>query len=117
MKEATGTQGSTIDKASSFFFGLAGAAGITLSPHLVTRKAGGGSAKRGKPRTKKPKPPAAEEQQQQGANAAAIAKGGMASQLLDKFPAFDPSWPDEIKTKWFSGFERLMESADKTGQI
>lgn len=24
--------------------------------------------------------------------------------LLDKFPTFDPAWPDEIKAKWFDGF-------------
>jgi hypothetical protein len=30
--------------------------------------------------------------------------------LLAKFPEFDPSWPDELKTKWFAGFERLMKS-------
>ena len=24
--------------------------------------------------------------------------------LLTKFPTFDPSWPDEIKSKWFDGF-------------
>ncbi len=29
-------------------------------------------------------------------------------QLLGKFPSFDPNWPDELKTKWFEGFERLM---------
>jgi len=29
--------------------------------------------------------------------------------LLEKFPAFDPSWPDEIKEKWFAGFSDLIE--------
>jgi hypothetical protein len=28
--------------------------------------------------------------------------------LLSKFPSFDPSWPDEVKSKWFDGFHRLM---------
>lgn len=28
--------------------------------------------------------------------------------LLQKFPAFDPKWPDELKAKWFEGFERFM---------
>lgn len=28
--------------------------------------------------------------------------------LLNKFPSFDPSWPDEIKMKWFSAFEELQ---------
>jgi hypothetical protein len=28
--------------------------------------------------------------------------------LLEKFPSFDPSWSDELKSQWFEGFERLM---------
>ena len=28
--------------------------------------------------------------------------------LLNKFPQFDPSWPDEVKLKWFSAFDELM---------
>jgi hypothetical protein len=39
------------------------------------------------------------------------AQKGIEDKLLDKFPPFDPSWPDAIKTKWFDGFERLMKSS------
>jgi hypothetical protein len=28
--------------------------------------------------------------------------------LLEKFPKFDPEWSEELKTKWFEGFGRLM---------
>ena len=31
------------------------------------------------------------------------------SALLAKFPAFDPSWPDNVKAKWFETFEKLRE--------
>jgi hypothetical protein len=31
------------------------------------------------------------------------------SLLLAKFPAFDPGWNDEIKSKWFSAFDELMK--------
>jgi hypothetical protein len=33
--------------------------------------------------------------------------------LLSKFPSFDPAWPDEVKTKWFEGFNKLMEQFKK----
>lgn len=33
--------------------------------------------------------------------------------LLDKFPDFDPAWPDDIKAKWFDGFETFMKGAAK----
>lgn len=29
--------------------------------------------------------------------------------LLAKFPTFDPTWPDEVKLKWFQGFEELLK--------
>ncbi len=28
--------------------------------------------------------------------------------LLAKFPTFDPSWPDEVKLKWFEAFDKLL---------
>ncbi|HWG17462.1 MAG TPA: hypothetical protein VN678_06335, partial [Acidobacteriaceae bacterium] len=29
--------------------------------------------------------------------------------LMEKFPTFDPSWPDNLKTSWFSAYEQLMK--------
>jgi hypothetical protein len=31
------------------------------------------------------------------------------SLLLSKFPAFDPSWNDDVKLRWFSAFDELMK--------
>lgn len=39
----------------------------------------------------------------------------MTSKLLEKFPAFDPNWPEPIQAKWFEGFARLMGSVEKDG--
>jgi len=33
--------------------------------------------------------------------------------LMEKFPALDPAWPDEVKAKWFDAFAKLMESAEE----
>jgi len=33
--------------------------------------------------------------------------------LLDKFVAFDPEWPDDVKSKWFDDYDRLRESHAK----
>ncbi len=35
-------------------------------------------------------------------------EASLQSQLLNKFPEFDPTWPDEIKAQWFQGFQKLM---------
>jgi len=29
--------------------------------------------------------------------------------LLEKFPTFDPAWPDEVKLKWFDAFDQLLK--------
>jgi Family of unknown function (DUF5343) len=35
------------------------------------------------------------------------------NQLLDKFPPFDPAWFDELKAKWFDGYQRLLAIGEK----
>ncbi|HEX2592390.1 MAG TPA: hypothetical protein VHL34_12885 [Rhizomicrobium sp.] len=36
--------------------------------------------------------------------------------LISKFPTFDPTWPNDVKVKWFAGFDRLMKSVDQIGR-
>lgn len=115
MRQATGAQGTTIDKASYFFFGLANEAGIELSPHLAFRKGGNGSsAKKARPKRKANKP--VDPSPPPLPSRPPAPQGAMTDRLMEKFPTFDPSWPDEIKTQWFAAFERLMTSAEKSGQ-
>ena len=38
---------------------------------------------------------------------------GVVDQLLNKFPEFDPAWTDELKEKWFDGYQRLLSMAEK----
>jgi hypothetical protein len=34
--------------------------------------------------------------------------------VLDKFPTFDPSWPDDVKSKWFEAFNTLLKKGEAT---
>jgi hypothetical protein len=34
-------------------------------------------------------------------------------QLLEKFPTFDPAWPEQVQAKWFDAFESLMSRVDR----
>lgn len=36
--------------------------------------------------------------------------------LLSKFPNFDPSWPDELKLKWFAAFDELLKKGGYKSQ-
>lgn len=111
---ATGATGDTVRKCIAFMLSMAKDAGVELSPHLLKRgaiprraaarqsrqKNGTGANTGQKPqdaaetRPEPPKPPV----------------GDWMDQLLGKFPNFDPDWPDELKAKWFEGFERLMNA-------
>jgi hypothetical protein len=45
-----------------------------------------------------------------GQNLGQISNGnGLDKLLLDKFPGFDPAWPDEVKLKWFAAFDELLK--------
>lgn len=34
-------------------------------------------------------------------------------QLLEKFPTFDPAWPEQVQAKWFDAFEEFMSRVEK----
>jgi hypothetical protein len=110
---ALGASGDTLRKCQAFFIAAAEDAGITISPHIkkrrvlrTPRRAAGRPPLTSKP--PKPKnggggnPPLDE------------GHGGTPfstwhSALLSKFPELDPSWPDDVKAKWFDAFQVLMQ--------
>lgn len=99
-----GIGGSTITKAVSFFLAAVAAAGVEVSKHIKApppKRNGAPRAKRAKARglsdVETPAIPIAPQRPAQSA----------AELLLAKFPDFDPSWPEDIKTKWFESFSSL----------
>lgn len=100
-----GIGGSTITKAVSFFLTAATAAGLEVSKHIKTPP----PKRNGAPRAKR----SAKSKSAAGADASPVVhahtshKQSAAQLLLAKFPDFDPSWPEEIKTKWFESFSSL----------
>ena len=94
-------------KCIKFFIGLAGDGGLRLSP-FVTKKTRNtrsvtASKKPAKILDKKDKTEIPQQSEQ-------IPNGISLDKLLvDKFPGFDPSWPDEVKLKWFAAFDELLK--------
>lgn len=107
-----GITGSTAARAAAFFLEAAEAAGVTLSAHLKKKNGvSTGSAPRTRSSRKRVRAVASaksEEGSQQIPGAIGMSFEG---QLLDKFPTFDPTWPDPIKQQWFEGFQKLMGMA------
>ena len=93
-------------KCIKFFISLSNDGGMKLSP-FITKKARSARVQAG---TKK-------QQKQQDKVGTEIPKPtviipngiGLDKLLIDKFPQFDPAWPDEIKSRWFSAFDELLK--------
>jgi hypothetical protein len=93
-------------KCIKFFISLSNDGGMKLSP-FITKKARNIRPQTGtKKQTIKPEDARTEIPKQ-----VTIVPNGinMDKLLIDKFPGFDPAWPDEIKVKWFSAFDELLK--------
>ncbi|HWB06493.1 MAG TPA: DUF5343 domain-containing protein [Verrucomicrobiales bacterium] len=96
--------GDTRRKCATFFANLAVFAGIPIGPYLKPKARGtAGRTKRRAPKEAPlpPAPPAPPPDHKD-------TKQDRAKMLLDKFPAFNPEWKDEIQKKWFEGYEKLL---------
>jgi hypothetical protein len=105
-------------KCIKFYIGLAGDAAIALSP-FVTRKS---KSARNSPAAKKVKKPSTKSVDPGDDPAPAPPPSvnsvapvldppapSLGQQLFAKFPAFDPSWSDEVKLRWFQAFDDLLQ--------
>lgn len=103
-----GLSGETLGKCHGFFASAAADADVPIAEHLKIRPKPSGPRKSRKARNGAPleappiEPPAA-----------APAQKTMREMLLEKFPAFDPSWAPQIQTKWFESFGKLMQKAEE----
>jgi hypothetical protein len=97
--------GGTIGKCVAFFISMAKDAEIPLAPHLIVMRGN----HTGRPRRfKTAEAPPSANGTDPALTPAEMSSVPWAQMLLSKFPSFDPSWPDEVKAKWFDGFHRLM---------
>ena len=102
-------------KCIKFFISLAASAGINLSP-FVTKKVRSGRSSTGTTGGKS----VPRKTGQKGMRNLAIPQtseqlplrvlsSSPHSELMAKFPAFDPAWPDDVKAKWFTAFDELLK--------
>jgi len=102
-------------KCVKFFIAIASDAGLKISPFITRRtrsaRTNAGtkvSARKSEIRTNRNLVVPQEKDEIPGSNS----WHGM---LLSKFPNFDPSWPDEIKMKWFSAFDEMLKKGQFKG--
>ncbi len=106
--EEAGAGGGTTRKSIAFFIAAAKDAGIGLSPHIKVRKS---PVRRSKPKSKKPASASKKQEYAEGPSQGSTPPAQDTTDeikiWLDKFPDFDPTWPDDVKAKWFDGFKDL----------
>jgi hypothetical protein len=107
-----GLSGSTVGRAVAFFLGAAEHSGVTLSAHIKKNGTSSTSATNAsRPARKRRIQAKPDVETKKGAGAGASHANGFEHSLLNKFPDFDPNWPEEIKKSWFEGFKQLMDMA------
>jgi len=105
-----GVSGSTLDRATRFFVKACTQLDIPIAKRFLERSKSTTSTPRkrranaGARHSEDGSSESGENRNNEGRTA-----GSWEQQLLSKFPSFDPQWPDELKAKWFEGFERLMK--------
>jgi len=112
--ERTGATGDTLRKCIAFFMKAAKDADLKLSPYL--KKIPGLRAGASKPKRKKN----VSQEHQESLSTTSRAETPPASEdfslekiLLSKFPDFNPEWSPEVQSKWFDGFDKLMDRIKK----
>ena len=91
-------------KCITFFVAMADDAGIILSPHIRTH-----SASATKVPGKKTAPRIRKNNQVMHIAEEVPERTYWDKLLLEKFPSFDPSWPNEVKMQWFKAFDELLQ--------
>jgi hypothetical protein len=114
-----GANGETIRKCAVFVVAAAKDAGLKVSPY-IDRSA---STRTDQPKPIRPRTQQSAQKNGRGrsvrvsptpspASISAVEATSLSweQMLLSKFPSFDPTWPDDVKAKWFDAFDRLMAS-------
>ncbi len=105
IKEYFDSQGASGDigrKCLTFFCAVSKEANIALSPHLRKPAA----------RNKKRQVRGDDTSEQKSGRGARTDGGSTWDKLLEKFPSFNPEWPDEVKIKWFDAFKYLKKTLE-----
>jgi len=117
----TGASGSTLRKCIAFFIKATKEANLQLSPYLtkITRTRTKAAKSRIKANSSQesqngfvePKPELAAPGQVDERPKTLLGK--LADRILEKYPDFDPSWPEDQQASWFEGMNKLMSQFEK----
>ena len=117
FKASSDAKEDVLRKCRTFFLHAARDVGIPIGPRIekakFPRRASNGTPR--KPKAAKGKETLAADGNGDDGNKVRQQPDAVLAQLLTKFPDFDPAWPDDIKAKWFAGFDQFMKGATNNG--
>jgi hypothetical protein len=106
-------------KCRTFFLQAARDVGIAIGPRIENakfpRSRNGPGRKKKTASAQTPLDDAGADRPGGGSDGDTKPGSDLVSQLLAKFPEFDPTWEAELKAKWFEGFDQFMKSARNSG--
>jgi hypothetical protein len=115
FRRVYGVEGEIASKVITFFTKACNEAGIQLSP-LIAKRSPAGTVR--KPRSRRPEAAVAEARvvESEPAEPPPTAPPSSPAELewakfkllVEKFPRFDPTWPDDLKARWFAAYEKFM---------
>lgn len=111
----TGLGGETVRKCLSFFLQICEASDIAVSPYLKSqqRQSSTGTVPSPGRRPARRRKTENVRDDDNGGEPPAPARS-LQELLLEKFPAFNPEWPEAMQAKWFASFEQFMAAAKKS---
>jgi len=110
-----GAKGGGVDKCMTFFISAAKEAGVPLSPQLSGEFGRSSGRRIVRQRRMKPKerqyPTDIPDAQVQDTREELMSRPAteLAHRLVDKFPNFDPEWPEPLRERWFEAFQELVK--------
>ena len=102
-------------KCIKFFISLLSDAGVTLSPYIMKKSKTMRSRTSTKVTVKKPSVRTNQNALALPNSESVPSSSNWYELVLAKFPTFDPTWPDDIKLKWFEAFDLLLKRGHVPG--
>jgi len=107
--QSYGVTGDVARKCIKFFVSLEGDAGIALSPFILKKSRATRTGSGRKKSTERKSDRTIRNAEKLPEVHIVPDQNSWYEMVLNKFPTFDPGWPDDVKLKWFEAFESLLK--------
>jgi hypothetical protein len=116
LKESFGDIGGIVTPAIRFLLAACKDTGVEVSPHILKNRIPPAPSRRRKSNGESGSMNG-DIEQRRATQEPQAGYDSMAMALLNKFPEFDPAWPEDQQKAWFSAYEKLLQLGAKKKEI